>query len=274
MGGKRNLIWLAALLGVLAPSPAQAQIFTPTINPFLAMPPGLRPPGTARIGRLQVGAYLALWDFAPVDVAGVQSEKIKADASPLLTGDYFVNKHLSVGGWWNPFGGKLDARETAGGPEFKVADIDANFWEAHATYYPSARQGDGWSFQAGFTRLHYDVSVIPALREVGVRDFGASFSSLDFWVHRTQQVGTVSIHGERRPIRVFASAGYHTSSQFDRAVNVLVGGSIPISSRLSLSSSVWLHDVGNTNTRVTVGLAGSFQTGRRRKLMATGESRA
>jgi hypothetical protein len=242
------------LLALMTAPAARAQTFSPANNPFSRAAPGVAP----RKEQLQFGAYLTVWDFSPIRVPGVQSEKLQADPGPLITGDYFVTRCLSLGGWWNPFSGEVEARETPRGRAFKVADSETSFWNVHATYYPPEHWARGWSIQAGFSHLRHNVDVIQGLREVGVPNFAVNSSSLDIWLNRTQKVGFRRVQDQRVPISLFASAGYYTSSQFDRAVNVIVGGSLPMARHLSLNSSVWFNSLDRTNTRVTAGLAGSF----------------
>lgn len=244
---------LPVLISLLAPGAARAQIFTVPSNPFPQARSGTRP----RLERLQVGVYAALWEFAPLKVSGTSSERLNADPSPLITVDYFISEKLSVGGWWNPFSGDVEARNTAG-RNFKAADTDSSFWDLHAAYYLSRRRANGWSIQGGFSHLRNNVKVVQALRDVGVRSFAASSSSLNIWVNRTQQVGSRRVRREHRPISLFGSVGYYPSSQFDHAANIIVGGTAPLAAHLSLSSSVWFNSLDHTNTRVTVGLAGSF----------------
>jgi hypothetical protein len=250
----RVLCCSPALIALLAQSVACAQVFTVPPNPFPQAPRGA---GAEKRQRLQFGAYLALWDFAPIAAPGAESERVDADSSPLVTADYSLTRSWSLGGWWNPLQGDLLAKP-ATGPQFKAAAFDASFWNVHATYYLPEKWAPGWSAQAGFSQLHYDVDVIQALRAVGAKNFGVTFSSLNIWVNKSQEVGTRRVHGRRRPISLFGSFGYYTSSQFDRALNVILGGALPLSPHLRLSSSVWFNDLDDLNTRVTVGLDGDF----------------
>src|SRR5207244_1150275 len=100
---------------------------------------------------------------------------------PLVTGDYFVTRRLSLGGWWNPYSGKIEARETPKGPKFKLADTETSFWDIHATYYPSERWARGWSIQAGFTHSRTKVDLIPGLNQPpsSLPDFAVNQSSLN-----------------------------------------------------------------------------------------------
>jgi hypothetical protein len=256
---------------LLAPAAAHAQVPVIPVNPFVDVPSDLPsgelfgdtvlpPAPKRRVRRLQVGAYAAEWQFAPLKDKRLQTvrERLEVDTSYLLGLDYFVTRDLSVGGWLNPLHGPEFALERGARSEFKVADIDARFWDVHATYYLPGDRKKTWSLQMGSSHIHYDVDVVGGLEETGLKDFVFKQSSLNFWLNKTQEVGARRLRGRRRLIRVFGSVGYYTSSQFDRAWNIIVGGAVPLTDRLSFSSSVWFNDLNDTNTRVTAGLSTSF----------------
>jgi hypothetical protein len=262
---------LAVWLPLLVPAAARAQVPVIPINPFAdvasEMPSGevfgdtvLPAAPRRRVRRLQVGAYAAHWQFAPIKdkSLGNVRERLTVDTSYLVGLDYFVSRDLSLGGWLNPLHGPEFALEPGARSEFKVADIDASFGDVHATDYPPVDRQRSWSLQVGFSHIHYDVDVIPGLEETGSSDFIFKQSSLNFWLNKVQAVGVRRLRGRRRLIRVFGSVGYYTSSQFERAWNIILGGAVPITDQLSFSSSVWFNDLDNTNTRVTAGLSGSF----------------
>jgi hypothetical protein len=262
---------LAVWVPLLAPAAARAQVPVIPINPFADVasetPSGevfgdtvLPEAPKRRVRRLQVGAYAAHWEFAPIQdkSLGNVSERLTVDTSYLIGLDYFISRELSLGGWLNPLHGSEFALEPGARSEFKVADVDASFGDVHATYYPPIDRQKSWSLQIGFSHIHYDVDVVQGLEETGASDFVVKQSSLNFWLNKVQAVGSRRIGGRRRLIRVFGSLGYYTSSQFDRAWNIIFGGAVPLTEQLSFSSSVWFNDLGDTNTRVTAGLAGSF----------------
>jgi hypothetical protein len=209
------------------------------------------------VRRLQVGAYLAEWQFAPLKVQSAR-ERLEVDTSYLVGLDYFLSPDLSIGAWLNPLHGPERATERGARTSFKVADVDASFRDVHATYYLPGDRQKSWSLQVGFSHLHYDVNVIPGLEELGIHDFTFKQSSLNAWLNKTQEVGGRHIGGRWRPILLFGSVGYYTSSQFDRSWNLIFGGAVPLTEALTLSSTVWFNDLNDTNTRVTAGMTASF----------------
>lgn len=212
--------------------------------------------------RLQTASYLAQWEFPPISgdelPFQVESQSLKADAGPLLTMDYFLRRHLSVGFWWNRVSGEIAMQERGSRLALKLADAEADFWDIHVTYYFPERRGSGWSVQAGFNRLHYEVTPVFGLQRVGRPSSEITFTSPNIWVNHSQRVGIRNIGGRRRSIRLFGSLGYHTSAEFERSVDLMIGGALPVTRRLTLSSSVWLNDLHKTSTRVTIGLTGAF----------------
>lgn len=243
-------LMIVVLLDGLLPACAHSQRFFPML------------PANPR-DRLQTATYLAQWEFPPIPgdelPESVASETLRPSAGPLLTVDYFLGRHLSIGGWWNRVSGDISMRELGGERDLPVATTDADFSDLHVTYYFPERQGNGWSIQAGYSRLHYDVKLISGLQITsGEPGYGVTFTSPNVWINRTQRIGLRRIGGRRRSMRVFGSLGYHSSTDFKRAWNLMLGGTVPLSQQLSFSGSVWFNRANQTSTRVTVGLTGSF----------------
>ena len=242
-------IGLPALIALLTSSPAQAQVFAPSVNPF-SRPQQGKPP---RWERWRVAAYAVLWDYPSRAGGGGQAES-DYDPGALITGDYFLTKNLSLGGYWNRFTGEVRLTGASVDPALRgqtVADAAGTAWDAHATYYPSGKTARGWSIQVGYTTLkndfHYNQQLLPLPPQHESRQ------GLGIWLNGSRAIGARSFAGSRRPIALFGSVGYYTSNL--GAANAILGGSLPITRRLSLSASVWRNA---SRTRTTFGLSGSF----------------
>lgn len=289
---------LAAGLGLLlAPTAARAQGFSPGSLLLQPVAPG------GKVRRLNVGAYFSKWDSTPdshVLTTRMFAEEFKnfvrpfeaifpgtslkaptlefaTEASALLTADYQVSKHLSVGGWWNPQntsvrGSKRIPITLAQGTAIVSADYisrqSADLYDLHAIYNPQLEGFRGLSFQAGFSGAHTNSATAlvfsftsPSGQSIsqGVRG-EESFSNRSFnlWLNGASRVASPRFRGKPRPVTLFGSFGYYTSSQFNNATNLITGLSVDLAPSLALSGSVWLNDLSRINKRVTVGLSGKF----------------
>lgn len=238
---------LVALLIGLTPGAARANIFFPPT------PPGLSGDQAMRLKRLLIGAYFAQWDVAGFGpTSGIKNPELDASPSPLVTLDYFLNDHLSIGGWYNPVSleGKTNGRTFLEG--------DAQFSDFHITYYLP----HGWSAQAGFSHISEELE---ATRDVfGVepgtiavpkgRRFESTKNGANLWVTKTQRV-----KGGRHPVMLYASFGYYPSDDFDNAYNAIVGGSVKLLPNVNFSGSVWFFNLQEkVETRTSVGIVGRF----------------
>ena len=92
---KSTKVWsgITALL-VLVPAAAQASIFRAPVPATVTTKPGKE-----RLKRLAIGAYYSQWDVASIRLGG-RNVDFDVSGSPLLSADYFLNKRLSIGGWF------------------------------------------------------------------------------------------------------------------------------------------------------------------------------
>lgn len=247
-------VGLAALLTLWGCGVARAQFFTIAENPYERY----RRLGVANpdhVERLQLGAYLAQWDFPSFPSGGI-SVRTDTRASALLTLDYFATPSLSLGGFWNRIPGSLHQSERTDLPG-RIADFEGDFWDVHATYYFPDRTVRGWSVQVGYSTFHLDVDLAPALRNAGAQNFAVTTHSPSIWIANSQVGAARDPKGGRRT-GVFGSLGYYTSSEFDKAWNVIVGGSWSFSPHLGLSGSVWINNLDDPEIRTSVGLTARF----------------
>ncbi len=260
MSGLRRWGPMAALVVLLAPGMARAQRFAPvlitsTYNPTgVSTPSGVSGPEeeAGRLDRLQVGAYLAMWDlFKPKAPTGIQEVKFNAKSSALLTADYFLTRNVSIGGWYNSLEEEVEVTPVGGQP-FRQQAGTANFWDAHVTYYPKKIQG--LSVQLGYSEVAF--KQVDLLSNTRIRP---SFKphSWNVWANYSRPVGRY----KGRPIAVFGSVGKYTGDKgkfFNAAWNAILGGSIGITRNLDLATSWWLFDFDKSSTRWTLGLNGHF----------------
>jgi hypothetical protein len=252
---RMRLLLLVLLLDGLAVVPAWSQRFFPVLNPYDFHAPD------ERVERLQVGTFGTRWDLAPYRVSFRHgfAATAKVDASLLTTLDYFVNKHLSLGGWQNQLRASLYQKEYPDLPipPRSTGSFNASYWDAHVTYYAPSRWGEWWAFQVGYSAVSSTSKVVNPSGRVLARAAG-TLRSPNLWISRTQHVGGRSVKRHRHLVFLFGSLGYHTSGQFGHATNLMLGGAVDLSGRFTLSSSVWLNDFDDLAVRTTVGLVGRF----------------
>jgi hypothetical protein len=240
----------AAWLLLLFPAAARAQFFTPPTNPLLVRI--ARAPGE-QVERLRAGAYAAQWTLGSYQSAGAT---VRRDSSPglLVSADYFLSEQVSIGGWWNRFSGS--DRQT-GRPDLPrhVADFAVQFWDIHVTYYLPEAWAPGWSLQVGHTSLHSHEELVLLL---GGQSTGRTEDTLNLWIAKTQPLRARRALGSRHPVVLFGSIGYYPSASFHRAASLILGGSVDLSPRVSVSGSAWLEDLSDPDLRATVGLVGNF----------------
>jgi hypothetical protein len=236
--------WLLAVYGMLAVllpvQESRANIFIPPQQP-------------TRLKRLLLGAMYANWDVAGFSGGrGLGKVDLSARSSPLITADYYLNDHLSVGAWYNPVG--LSGR--VGG--VTALDGTAHFWDAHATWYFK----HGLSVQSGLSHISENLKTTTTIggSEPGTialsrgRRLKNNKTSVNLWLSKTQTV-THGLHG----LTLYGSFGYYPSSDFDHALNIIAGGSVGLLPNISLTGSVWWYNLqGQVETRATVGIAARF----------------
>ncbi len=248
---------LLAMLALAPGKAARAQVFvTPNWN-------------TERFGRFRLGAYATAWEFSPETRSiGLRSQDVRQEAEPsfLITGEYAVTPRLTVGGWYNRFTGTTDLRRrirgigAAGQP---VLEYEADFWDVHATYDLSERQGI--SVQVGFSNLRYSFRTLPGGPVFGgpgaggaQRERVAQLFSPNIWLTKSQQVAAPRVGRRSYPLTLFGSLGYYTAGDFGRAMNFITGATLDLGPHLSLSGAFWLNDFENHNVRLTAGLVGKL----------------
>jgi hypothetical protein len=229
------LLVLLVLSG-LRIAPARAQRFFPIL-----------PPDPKE--RLQVGTFRSKWDFPSQKYPDFVVRK-RSNYSLLITADYFVTRRLSVGGWWHDLAGTYNV---SGHPDYKpnevIADFSGKLRDLHVTHYLSDARGSVWSVQAGYNT----VQIEQRLRGGGRKDT-MTLRGPNFWIYRSEQVGGRSLKQHRHLIHVFVGVGYFPSADFRYASSAMLGGSVDLSPRYSVSGSVWLFDLNDAAVRTTVGL--------------------
>ncbi len=256
------LTTLLGLLSILAVStrPAAANVlFVPTWG--------------ERLGRTHFGLYATSWEFSDrrvLESVGGKGFRQDADPSAVLLLEYDLTDRLSIGGWWNPFAGSVVsavAFQPLGiRPGDRILGYEANYFDVHLTYrlsekslrFLGPRFSRGWTLQGGYSSLRYEVRTTGKLTIGGAREAVFNLGSPNIWLSRSGRLASPRIGGRERPIRAFGSIGYHTSDDFNHALNLIVGGSLDISKSLSINTDVWLNDLSSTNLRLTFGVTGRF----------------
>lgn len=269
---------LLALSTLLAPGVAHAQIFSVYIQPKAQDAP--TPNAKAeKFRRLHIGGFLALWDSPPIGATRFQLEggpagtltTVRAepdlDASPLVTADYYLSPHFSIGGWWNPVQGDIDVRRGAAGRA--RLDFRDNFYDGHIAFHAGDRRWGflpriitkGLTIQAGYSVQNIDVDALPGTAfPGGGADAAFTLTSPNLWITKAFDLGSPFRGREDRPVSLFVSAGQYFSEDFDNAWNLMGGVTFTISPRLSLSGSYWRvfsEDTGQQQ-RISVGLTGRY----------------
>ncbi len=81
-----------------------------------------------------------------------------------------------------------------------------------------------------------------------------ALKSWNVWV--TQRL---DVKWRERLVTPFVWAGYHTASELNRAVSLMLGVAVTFNEKLSLSASLWRFDLSNPATRITAGVVYRFE---------------
>jgi hypothetical protein len=173
-------------------------------------------------------------------------------ASPLVEALYVLNRHWSVGLWYNPIRGEHLKQTVQVAENFIPLNLerDTDLADVHMIYTGSR----GTSAQLGFYREH---GTIRDRNPQPLPERNYTLESANVWL--TQRLD-VFVPGRLTNDRLdahlvpFVSTGYDFSSSLNHAVSILTGLAITFNEQISLSGSVWFFDLSNTATRITGGL--------------------
>jgi hypothetical protein len=243
-------LFLLVLLSTLAPLPAHAQRFFPTLPAaqlFVVKDRHGNP-------RFILALYAAQWEnpfrvtvrtiTIPQGqlVSGTFRVVASTPTSPLIEGSYALSRRWSVGLWYNPIRGERLQKTVflAGLPHSLNLDRDTDLGDLHVVYDAP----HGFSAQIGYYRE--TGTIHDRNQNININE---TLQSWNFWV--TQRL---DVRWRKHPVTPFISAGYHPSSGLNHAASILTGVAVAFNPRISLSTSLWFFDLANPATRVTAGL--------------------